>query len=69
MPEERERSSFWYIIPLVFSIFGAVATYFILRKDDPTKAKNCLWIGISLLIFYIAYYVVFSLMLEMFEFS
>ena len=69
MPENKEKSSFWYILPLIFSIVGAVVAYYILRKDDPTKAKNCLWIGICLLVFYLAYYLVFSVMLEMFEFS
>ncbi|MDX1595630.1 MAG: hypothetical protein R3327_01680 [Nitrosopumilaceae archaeon] len=65
----KERSVLWYALPLIFSIIGAVVAYYILRKDDPIKAKNCLWIGISLLLFYVAYYIVFSVMLERFEFS
>ncbi|WP_297591734.1 hypothetical protein [Nitrosopumilus sp.] len=65
----KERSVFWYVLPLIFSIIGAVVAYFILRKDDPDKAKNCLWIGICLVIFYVGYYVVFHVMLETFEFS
>ncbi len=65
----QERSSLWYLLPLVFSIFGAIVAYFILRKDDPTKAKNCIWIGVFLMTFYLAYYVVFSIMLDVFEFS
>ncbi len=69
MPENKEKSSFWYVLPLFFSIIGAVVAYYILRKDDPTKAKNCLWIGICLLAFYLAYYLIFSVMLDMFEFS
>lgn len=69
MRESKERSPLWYILPLVFSIFGAITAFLILRKDDPTKAKNCLWIGICLLAFYLAYYVVFSFMIETFEFS
>lgn len=69
MPEHKERSIFWYALPLIFSIFGALTAYYILRKDDPTKAKNCLWIGIFLLVFYVAYYVIFSVLLNTFEFS
>ena len=65
----KERTVFWYALPLIFSIFGALTAYYVLRKDDPAKARNCLWIGISLLAFYTAYYVVFSIMLDMFEFS
>ena len=69
MNQTKERSVFWYALPLVFSIVGALVAYFILRKDDPTKAKNCLWVGICLGIFYVGYFVVFSVMLERFEFS
>lgn len=65
----KTRSSIWYALPLIFSIFGAITAYFFLRKDDPEKAKNCLWIGLILLVFYVAYFVVFSVMLDTFEFS
>lgn len=65
----KERSIFWYVLPLVFSIFGAITAYFILKNDDPQKAKNCLWIGLFLLAFYAAYFVIFSVMLEIFDFS
>ena len=69
MSSTKERSVFWYALPLLFSIIGALVAYFILRKDDHTKAKNCLWIGICLVVFYVGYFVVFSFMLERFEFS
>ena len=69
MKENNVRSPFWYVLPLVFSIFGAIIAYFILRQDDKTKARNCLWLGIILFIFYAGYYVVFSLMIEIFVFS
>jgi len=65
----RQRSRIWYLLPIIFSIFGGVIAYFIIRQDDSSKAKNCLWLGIILFVSYVAYYVVFSLMIDMFEFS
>ncbi len=64
-----KRSFLWYILPAVLSIIGGVLAYFILKNDDPEKAKNCLWIGFILFSFYAAYYLVFSIMLRTFEFS
>jgi len=63
----KTRSILWYILPALTSIIGGVIAYFILREDDPSKAKNCLWLGIVLTVSYIAYYFVFSLMIEMFD--
>jgi hypothetical protein len=65
----RKRSLAWYALPAILSIIGGIIAFFILRQDDETKAKNCLWLGISLFVFYIGYYIVFSLMIGMFEFS
>ena len=42
----RKRSDLWYI-SCIFGIIGGVIAYFILRKDDPKKAKNCLYFGIG----------------------
>jgi cytochrome bd-type quinol oxidase subunit 1 len=42
------RSRAWYLLPIFFSIIGGVIAYFVLRDDDPKKAKNCLWLGIIL---------------------
>ena len=71
MSEKQGKTSsrLWYILPALTSIIGGVIAYFILRQDDPSKAKNCLWLGIVLAASYIAYYLVFSLMIEMFEFT
>ncbi len=44
------RSRLWYLFPIFFPLIGGVTTYFILRDDDPKKAKNCLWLGIILAI-------------------
>jgi len=44
----RKRSNWWYIVPILFSLLGGIIAFFILRKDDPRLAKNCLIIGASL---------------------
>ncbi len=44
----RSRSGWWYLLPIFFNIVGGVIAYFVLRDDDPRKAKNCLWLGIIL---------------------
>lgn len=67
--EEKKKSKLWYALPVFFSIIGGVIAYYVLKNDDPSKAKNCLWLGIILFASYLAYYVVFSLLLETFEFS
>jgi len=46
---ERPRSNAWYLLPIFFGVLGGIAGYFILRKDDPKKAKNCLYVGIALM--------------------
>ena len=65
----KRRSLFWYVLPIFLSIIGGVIAYFAIRHDDPSKAKNCLWLGIILFASYVAYYFVFYLLIEMFEFS
>lgn len=44
----RVRSRWWYLLPILFNVIGGVIAYFVLRDDDPRKAKNCLWLGIIL---------------------
>ena len=46
--EVRRRSSLWFLLPIFFSIIGGVIAYFIIKDDDPHKAKNCLLLGIIL---------------------
>lgn len=38
----------WYLLPIFVGLIGGVIAYFILRHDDPKKAKNCIYIGIIL---------------------
>ena len=32
-----------------FRSFRGIVAYFILRKDDPKKARNCLYVGLALM--------------------
>ena len=48
MEPERQRSNWWYLLPIFLGIIGAVIAYFALRNDDRRKAKNCLFLGIIL---------------------
>jgi hypothetical protein len=65
--EIRKRSSLWFLLPIFFNIIGGVIAYFIIKDDDPSKAKNCLWLGIilstiSIAIFLIPFLIGISLM-------
>lgn len=64
-----QRSRLWYLLPTIFGIVGGLIAYFVLRRDDPSKAKNCLWLGVILSASYFAYLVLFSLMIEFYDFS
>jgi uncharacterized Tic20 family protein len=46
--EVRRRSSLWFLLPIFFNVIGGVIAYFIIKDDDPRKAKNCLLLGIIL---------------------
>ena len=48
MYPERTRSNFWFLLPIFLSLIGGIIAYFVLRRDDPKKAKNCLYLGIIL---------------------
>ena len=41
----QTKSRWWYLLPIFVGIIGGVIAYFILRKDDPKLAKDCLLIG------------------------
>ena len=42
------RSSLWFLLPIVFNIVGGIIAYFVIKEDDPKKAKNCLYLGLVL---------------------
>ena len=44
----RRRSSLWFLLPIVFNIVGGIIAYFVIKEDDPKKAKNCLYLGLIL---------------------
>ncbi|MBS3926099.1 MAG: hypothetical protein KGZ34_05355 [Nitrosarchaeum sp.] len=48
MENMKSRSNGWYILPIFLGWIGGLIAYFILRRDDPRKAKNCLYLGIVL---------------------
>ena len=50
MYPEKPRSNIWFLLPIFLGLIGGVIAYFVLRSDDPKKAKNCLYLGIVLAI-------------------
>jgi uncharacterized membrane protein len=48
MYPEKQRSNWWYILPILFGIIGGIIAYFAIRKDDREKAKKCMYIGLVL---------------------
>ena len=48
MYPERPRSNWWFLLPILLGLIGGIIAYFVLRHDDPKKAKNCLYLGIIL---------------------
>jgi signal peptidase I len=45
-----KRNPLWYVLPLFLNVVGGVIAYFIIRKDDPQKARNCLLFGVLLFV-------------------
>ena len=48
---EKQRSNAWFLLPIFFGIIGGIIAFFILRSDDPRKARNCLYLGLAFMIF------------------
>ena len=44
----RQRSSWWFLLPIFLHAVGGIIAFFILRQDDVRKARNCLYLGLSL---------------------
>ncbi len=47
--QEKTKSNLWFLLPIFFGIIGGIIAFFILRKNDPRKARNCLYLGIILM--------------------
>jgi len=47
---EKPRSNAWFLLPIFFGMIGGIIAFFILRRDDPRKARNCLYVGIIFMI-------------------
>ena len=50
MYPEKSRSNLWFLLPIFLGLIGGIIAFFVLRQDDPKKAKNCLYLGIVLAI-------------------
>ena len=44
----RYRSRWWFLLPVLLNLPGALIAFFAIRHDDPDKAKSCLLLGIIL---------------------
>ena len=55
---EKVRSKAWFLLPIFFGVIGGIIAFFILRHDDPHKAKNCLYLGIAFMIIGIIFNIV-----------
>ena len=57
---EKSKSNVWFLLPIFFGIFGGIIAFFILRHDDPRKAKNCLYLGIILMVIGIIFNIIIA---------
>ena len=48
--QEKQRSKAWFLLPIFFGVIGGIIAFFILRYEDPHKAKNCLFRGLALML-------------------
>ena len=54
---EKSRSNAWFLLPIFFGVIGGIIAFFIIRNDDPRKAKNCLYLGLVLMLIGIILYI------------
>ena len=57
---EKQRSKAWWLLPIFFGVIGGIIAYFILRQSDPQKAKNCLYLGLVLMLIGIIFNIIIS---------
>jgi 4-hydroxybenzoate polyprenyltransferase len=46
--EVKRRSTWWFLLPILFNVIGGIIAYFIIKEDDPKKARDCLLLGVIL---------------------
>ena len=64
---EKTRSNAWFLLPIFFGMIGGIIAFFILRKDDPRKAKNCLYLGLVFMMIGIIFNIVIATSLPEFD--
>jgi cytochrome bd-type quinol oxidase subunit 2 len=69
--EVKRRSAWWFLLPILFTIIGGIIAYFVIREDDPKRARDCLLLGailttIGLALFFISLLIGISLMPDMY---
>ena len=55
---EKPRSNAWFLLPVFLGIIGGIIAFFVLRQDDPRKAKSCLYLGLVLMVIGIIFNIV-----------
>jgi len=55
----HRRSAAWYLLPIFFTWLGGLIAFLVIRKDDPKKARNCLILGIILVLIYFIFFGIF----------
>jgi len=45
MTMQKQRSGLWYLLPIILGIIGGVIAWFVIRNDDPKKAKKLFVVG------------------------
>ena len=64
---EKTRSNAWFLLPILFGMIGGIIAFFILRRDDPHKARNCLYLGLVFMMIGIIFNIVIASSLPEFD--
>lgn len=69
--EVKRRSAWWFLLPILFNVIGGIIAYFVIREDDPRRARDCLLLGIiltaiGLALFFVPLLIGVSLMPDMY---
>ena len=46
----QSAGGIWYLLPIFFGLIGGIIAWLIVRKNDSKKAKNCLIIGVIMMV-------------------